>query len=336
VSGELTPARADKLAGRMVAVLEGTHGSLNDRKIPSEIAKTRPPARRPDVYHGRIDRRTPGCVVLLVDCSNSMHHRLAGSGQQRHAFVAQSINDTVYELASLAEGTEGMRHYFDVGVLGYGLGEDGTQVRSLLPLESDGLASIVDIYAVHEDVEEMVRVQGPDKTWSEQRRRREVWVKPTANRRGRTVARRAFSRAQDLVESWVEAHPDSFPPIVINITDGGYDAGEDPAQVVRGIQELATRAGNALVFNCHLADAKAHRTKAGTALFPDEDEASDYTGAMRVLFDESSPLPPSMLQKARELGYDVQDGARGYVYNADATTLVDFLNVGTIPGIDRG
>jgi hypothetical protein len=303
---------------------------LEKRTVDDQVVAHEPPVHRSSALDVRITRNTPACMVLLVDCSNSMHHKIGGGDEPRRVVVARAINDVLENLESLALGERGARPYFDVAILGYGLGA-GTDVESLLPY-GDGLISIVDISAHPKRVEqEERRISRPDGTIAVRAKSRKIWVDPTANVRGRTVARRAFLRAQALVDNWISTHSESTPPIVLNITDGQYDRGEDPDDVVRAIQELATRMGNTLVFNCHLSDARTFQSRSGTVIFPSEDEAERFVGTMRRLYDQSSLLPPQMLQRARENIDHVREGARGYAYNADAAILFDFLEVGTQP-----
>ena len=48
-----------------------------------------------------------------------------------------------------------------------------------------------------------------------------------------------------------------------------------------------------------------------------------------MLYRMSSELPDFMCRRATELGYRVQAGARGFVYNADMQAVVRALDVGT-------
>jgi TIR domain len=328
----LTDDWAATVARKISALLApDATAQLEKLTVDDQLVAHEPPVHRSSALDVRITRDTPACMVLLVDCSNSMHHKIGGGDEHRRVLVAKAINDALRGLDSLAVGERGARPYFDVAVLGYGLGPGGTDVESLLPY-GDGLISIVDISAHPPKVEqEERRISKPDGTVAVRTVPRKIWVDPVANLRGRTVARRAFLRAQELVDNWISSHPQSTPPIVLNITDGQYDRGEDPDDVVRAIQELATRAGNTLVFNCHLSDARTFQSRSGTVIFPSEDEAERFAGTMRRLYDQSSLLPPQMLQKARESDYQVREGARGYAYNADAAILFDFLEVGTQP-----
>jgi hypothetical protein len=43
----------------------------------------------------------------------------------------------------------------------------------------------------------------------------------------------------------------------------------------------------------------------------------------------SSELPPHMREYAASNHYDVREGSRGFVYNSDMVSLVQFLDIGT-------
>lgn len=43
----------------------------------------------------------------------------------------------------------------------------------------------------------------------------------------------------------------------------------------------------------------------------------------------SSPLPPHMRAYAGQEGLPVEETSRGFVYNADMVTVVQFLDIGT-------
>lgn len=47
------------------------------------------------------------------------------------------------------------------------------------------------------------------------------------------------------------------------------------------------------------------------------------------LFEMSSELPLHMREYAANNHYDVSDGSRGFVYNSDMVSLVQFLDIGT-------
>jgi hypothetical protein len=62
--------------------------------------------------------------------------------------------------------------------------------------------------------------------------------------------------------------------------------------------------------------------------FPDSDTALPNQYA-RLLFNMSSILPDHMRTYAQQQGIAVSDGTRGFVFNADMTSIVQFLDIGT-------
>jgi hypothetical protein len=128
--------------------------------------------------------------------------------------------------------------------------------------------------------------------------------------------------AYGLLEQWIAEHRDCFPPIVVHITDGESQDG-DPIPYAEAIQSLATDNGNVLMFNCHLS-----MTASDPFVFPSSDEILPEELA-RVLFRMSSVLPPPIFDRAVQEGFAVQPNARGMVFNADMTSLLQFLDMGT-------
>jgi hypothetical protein len=146
------------------------------------------------------------------------------------------------------------------------------------------------------------------------------WLSPTYQGANGDV--QAFDRARTVLRGWVAQHPDSFPPTIINITDG-YASDGDPTPIALDIRKnVATKDGGALLFNVHIGESGA------PILFPTS--AAELPNAeARILFEMSSPLPPNMIAAARAKGLDVKDGARAFAYNADLPVLLDFLSVGS-------
>jgi hypothetical protein len=132
----------------------------------------------------------------------------------------------------------------------------------------------------------------------------------------------ALTLTQTILTNWVNAHPGAFPPIVIHFTDGESTDG-DPTIVAETIKTLMTVDGNVLLFNCHISSDGS-----SPILFPDSDAElpNDYA---RMLFNMSSFLPPAMRSVAQEAGQPASDGARGFAFNADTVTIVQFLDIGT-------
>ncbi|MBS2964944.1 hypothetical protein KGA66_17945, partial [Actinocrinis puniceicyclus] len=121
---------------------------------------------------------------------------------------------------------------------------------------------------------------------------------------------------------WVGERPGSFPPIVLNLTDGESTDG-DPSEAAARLRSLATADGPVLVFNLHVSAGQA-----APIVFP-ANEANLPDDFARLLFGMSSTLPPHMHAYAATQGIAVSEGSRGFVFNADITSVVQFLDIGT-------
>jgi hypothetical protein len=139
---------------------------------------------------------------------------------------------------------------------------------------------------------------------------------------GGTPMTRALQYAESLVSKWLVDHPGSFPPIVLNLTDGESTDG-DPTEAADALRAHASADGAVLLFNLHVSAAGAE-----PVTFPDHDGALPDAYA-RTLFGMSSKLPSDMRSYAATQGFPVSDATRGFVYNADIASIVQFLDIGT-------
>lgn len=135
----------------------------------------------------------------------------------------------------------------------------------------------------------------------------------------------ALVRAAEVAKGWIDQHPQGFPPVVLNVTDGDSNDG-DPSAVATALRSLAPADGSVLLFNLHLSSQRAASVE-----FP-HDETRLPDDFARRLFRMSSLLPSEFFPFAREERIPVMDGIRGFVFNADAVAVTKFLNIGTRPG----
>src|ERR1051326_2009491 len=73
-------------------------------------------------YQADISRSNPGCFLFLLDQSGSMADPFsgAGGGHSKADELATIINRLLASLVIRCSKDEGVRDYFDVGVIGYG------------------------------------------------------------------------------------------------------------------------------------------------------------------------------------------------------------------------
>lgn len=256
-------------------------------------------------YEAEITIANPGCFLFLIDQSGSMADRIADKhdGKTKAQGVADTINELLNDLVNRCTRSDGVRDYFEAGVIGY-----GEKVASAFTgvLANRALVPLSDV------------ARYPYRAASKDKAESPVWFGPVAE--GDTAMCGALKRAQEVLADWVQRHPDSFPPIVINITDGDAKDG-NPVEPSRHIADLRTKDGNVLIFNCHISAKKET-----PVLFPHDDTGLPAYGPR--LFQMSSVLPPKFREVAKRLGYDVVNDTRGFAFNADLRDLVKFLDVG--------
>ncbi len=277
-------------------------------------------------YSAEISRGNPSCFVFVIDQSGSMGDPFgAGDGNQKKSDgVADAINRMLQNLVIKCAKEEGIRDYFHVGVIGY-----GAQVG---PAFSGALAGrqLVPISEVGNSparVEQRTK-KVPDGAGGlvDQPVRFPIWFEPIAN--GGTPMGQALGQAKSMVENWLSQHPGCFPPIVINITDGEATDG-DPTSVADEIRKLKSTDGEILLFNLHVSSQRGAPIE-----YPSSDAGLPDKFAQQ-LFRMSSPLPEYMMNIARREGMNVNEGSRGFVFNADMVAVIKFLDIGTRPSALR-
>jgi hypothetical protein len=273
-------------------------------------------------YTAEINRTNPSCFLFLIDRSGSMDDAF-GTGETKRKKadgVADAINRLIQNLVIKCAKSEGVRDYYHVGVLGYGSSVGPAFGGSLTGKELVPISEIADNPARVE--ERTKKVDDGAGGLVDQTVKFPIWFDAVA--RGGTPMCQALDRARDIVSTWLTDHPGSFPPIVINITDGESTDG-DPASRAEDLRALSGDDGNVLLFNVHLSSSQATPVE-----FPDSNENLPDKYA-KLLFGMSSPLPSYMREIAQQEGYAVSADTRGFVFNADIVAVIRFLDIGTRP-----
>jgi hypothetical protein len=277
-------------------------------------------------YEAEISRTNPSCFLFLIDRSSSMSDPIAGAGSSRSKAqgVADAINRLLQNLVLKCAKSEGVRDYYEVGVIGYSQPkEDEIRVGNAFTgvLAERDLVPISQVANNPARIEERTRkVEDGAGGLVDQAFKLAVWFDPVAD--GGTPMCAALRHAYQILQDWVSRYPSSYPPIVINITDGEATDG-DPLSEGEGIKSLATGDGNVLLFNCHISSL------AGSPITYPDSEAGLPDQHAQLLFRMSSVLPSGLLTAAKAEGFVVGAQARGFVFNADLVDLIRFLDIGT-------
>lgn len=274
-------------------------------------------------YVAEISRANPSCFLFLIDQSGSMQDPFGSTtGTKTKAdSLADAINRLLQNLVIKCAKSEGIRDYYHVAVIGYGGRGVGPAFSG--KLKGKELVPISEIGNNPARVEERSKlVEDGVGGLVEQKVKFPIWFDPQAE--GGTPMCDGLFRATNLLVTWLTRHPNCFPPIVINISDGESTDG-DPFQAAYDLMTLSSTDGDVLLFNLHLSSSNERPIEYPSAdnVLPDDHS--------KLLFSMSSPLPEYMRKMLQQEGYSVSFNTRGFVFNADMVSVIRFLDIGTRP-----
>jgi hypothetical protein len=285
------------------------------------------------MYTAEISRSNPSCILFLIDQSYSMADLFGGEiggegGKTKSHGVADAINRLLSNIVIRCTKAEGVRDYYDVGVIGYGPGVGPAFSGPLAGRELVPISEVADNPARVEERDRIVEIEDGAGGLAKKTEKLKlaIWFDPVAE--NGTPMCEALRQAHSLLTKWVDDHPDSYPPIVINLTDGEATDG-DPGDPAKAIRQLATSDGNVLLFNCHISSGQASPIR-----YPSNEEGLPDKYA-RLLFGMSSVLPSGIREAAQSEGYELGSQARGFVFNAKLVEVIRFLDIGTRPSTLR-
>ena len=285
-------------------------------------------------YTAQITRNTPTAFIFLVDHSVSMQRMtsLFGVEMTMAEAAARIVNRQINELVLRCIKSNEVRHYYDIAVIGYGemaySGWNGAlEGRDFVTPEELRDNPFKKIITREEKrtrkgtvVKEVEKVQ-----WVEARHDGS-W----------THLHEAFSCAKMLLNRWMEQHKekDCYPPTIINITDGEFNGANTDAvlQQANELKSMFTNDGNVILFNIHFAASKS----ADEVVCPIDKSELNGDRYAETLFQMSSLLPERYnadIEKYLNDGRQGRHVAMGV--NADATTLIKLMDIGTPTNISQ-
>ncbi len=269
-------------------------------------------------YTKEINRKNPTCFLFVIDQSGSMDEQM-GDGSIKSEFVAEVLNQTIAETIVRCTKADGVRDYFDIGVIGYG----GDKVGSAFGGELSGrnLLSISEIESHPLRIMEREQdIDTGDDVLDRQLVKFPVWIDPIHD--GGTPMRQALGIIGETVAEWCDDHPSSYPPTVVHVTDGQSTDG-DPEEIAEAIKGISTDDGEVLLFNLHVDQESGDEI-----VFPSsEDELPDEYS--KLLFRMSSTIPSHLVPIAQGMGYDVTEESRFFAYKAGVDFIGHFFEIGT-------
>lgn len=287
------------------------HDNNKNSNFDNTFTQTQNESIMYDIRNLTISSTNPCLLVYLIDQSSSMRSQFGNASHSIAFEVSEAINDIIYEVGLRCIGSAGeIKNRFEIAIIGYGKNQETSQSAWEGQLSGKWVVSIKNIFDYpigHEN----------DKP---------IWIKPYSGYD--TPMTKAFENAKRLCNDWINwgNHKDCHPPIIINITDGeATDGGHRYSDLIdeaQQIQELRTHYGTVKIMNIHISSRTGDRI-----LFPNE--APTFDKYCQLLFDISSPLDENMIRIAQQKGYNIKQNAKGYVFNGNASDLINFLNIGT-------
>ena len=242
------------------------------------------------MYTNPITRLHPTAFIILIDQSGSMKERIvfAGAEMPKSRAVTFVANTFIDELLHRARREGGTRDYYDIAVVGY----SGDGVHSLIsPTGEFTTPSRLAATGVKREKisrerllpsgRSVVAVTGHN-----------AWIREKAA--GITPMCGALGEGLSLAAWWCrqKRNRDSYPPTVVNITDGEASdgSGDQVREIAEKIRRTGTSDGATILMNIHLARGG---DGSSPVLFPSSpDQLPDHRYA-RLLWDISSEMPAS-------------------------------------------
>lgn len=272
----------------------------------------------------------PGCLIFLLDQSGSMAgefgQQQVGSGVKKCDVVANVLNKFLHELTERNTVGSEVRDRADIAVLGY----HGSDV---VPALSGALAG-KDWVTLTELKESPIEIKSITKKvydgaggFDEIVIEMPVWVTPKDS--GQTPMCKALRVARELALRWSADHNTSYPPVIVNVTDGAATDGDFRLQARALTSDVFTQDGNALLFNCHITDQDVK-----PVVFPSKEQQIPSDQLARMLFEVASPIPDGARQLYSQVSKEqLEIGARGFVFNGDALSIHRMFTFATAPAL---
>ncbi len=281
------------------------------------------------MYSVPITRLHPTAFIVLIDQSGSMKERIffAGDRMTKAKAVARVTNSFIDELIHRARREGGIRDYYDIAVVGY----SGEGVRSLVSPDGEftSPSRLAAMNVKRENISRERMLPGGRSTLSVTEHN--VWIDPKAS--GTTPMCKALAGGLALVEKWcaIKQNSKSYPPTVINITDG-ESSDCDPvlvAETARKIRGTGTADGGTLLMNIHLSRAGDDRAM----IFPSSpDELPDRRYA-RLLWEISSDMPAVTHDMIRTARPGAAPPFRAMGWGCHIGGVVAMMNIGSVNSV---
>ena len=266
-------------------------------------------------HENNMSTNDPGCIIVIIDQSGSMQNQWGRSKYSLAWGAARSVNHMIGELVERCSKGDEVAPRVRLGFYGYAGSDVNWAASKFLP-DADGLVSLSDLADCEEEVED------------DENEIMLPWV-VEEKAYGGTSMKTAFEQIISIAENFAQNHPDSFPPVIVNITDGmPTDCNEnDLSGIVAPVMNISTSDGAALVFNVHIS------ADSSNPVFIPSPADSLPDSYAQCLYNASSVLPETLATIGRnDHGMTIGEEARCFAFNADSALLIKLLSLASSGG----
>jgi len=312
--------------------ITSSQNNLANISSAKNLLNLRNTALKPLSYAQRVTSSNPCAFVLLVDQSGSMSEEMEdnkGKTLAKSEHLAMIVNRFLDEILNTCQKTDGVKNYFEIVIIGYGqLNEDDESIVTICwedKLKNNIWVTVDELKhgALRTDV---ITKPNPNNVGPREiKEPLKIWIEPKAE--GLTPMKEAISKCFDILEDWIRNHPNSFPPMVFNITDGQASDVEDYNEIIDAAHKLTsakTEDGNVLFFNCLISDNSQNLID-----FPNLSDRKFFeeNEFELALFEASSFIPNNLIKLLPKANQSDED-KKGLVLGS-IDSVIKFLNLGT-------
>lgn len=275
------------------------------------------------MYKRCVTRMSRSAIIIAVDSSISMQEwtTLYNTRMRKMEAAALIANFAIDEIVMRSTRYGNMRDYYDIAVLQY----SGDGIEPIITHDDSPMVHINTLSAVMpQPVCYNIVHEEEDGTHTTMPMILHEWVKAKAY--GTAPMYETFVYIKDLLSKWCDDsfNRRSFPPIVINISDGCCSDAEDTEllDIAKEIEQIGTKDGSTLIVNIYLAN---EQDDSECTLFPSVCDHFSHDHDCQMLYDMSSTLP-------QELEYIIdamvgRNNTRQYKCFARNAALCEILNI---------
>lgn len=285
--------------------------SIKDKELKDFVCNS--------IYSKEINSTSPSALFFIISQSSHIGKLIDYQGEKttKSKIVSDTINEILYALL-LNNNSENLKSKFDISIIGY------NDYGYLCLPQSKGswinMDKLLDSSNDTTKIKKIIKTRNGGKILEKEV---PVWIKPKSNLGAELGS--ALKYCYSIVKSWIEKHPDSYPPLVIHITDSGY-TDQDHSRVIslaNDIKNLSTTNGNTVLINLIFEDLK-NSTK---TIFPSVSKGNDRLNAFIDAYYEMSSYLPFPMKDSNPLISDKYQDYKGIAYNINPQDLFSIMEI---------